>query len=36
MRLIILVLCFTILNSCKPFKKIPKDLPSIAKNQNFK
>lgn len=36
MRLIILVLCFTILNSCKPFKKIPKDLPSIAKKQNFK
>lgn len=36
MRVLIFILCFTILSSCKPFKKIPKDLPSIAKKQNFK
>ena len=36
MRVLILILCFTILSSCKPFKKIPKDLPVIAKNKNLK
>lgn len=36
MRVLILILCFTILNSCKPFKKIPKDSPVIATKQNLK
>ena len=30
-KAIIIILCLLLLGSCKPFKKIPKNLPKIAR-----